>query len=144
MAVHLKLIVWRIIPATITYAEGYIVDRDNLGRTLEPTRACTKAAEGKSEAVSAVSLPASARWQTGSVARGTPTAVVPPTPPPSAGAALVAGAKPLASLKSLSFTLTAEEGGEPLMAGLEAAKIEGDVVLPDQLTLQITEPDGEP
>ena len=63
---------------------------------------------------------------------------------PAAGAALVAGAKQLASLKSLSFTLTAEEGGEPLMAGLEAAKIEGDVVLPDQLTLQITEPDGEP
>ena len=124
-----------------------VLDSEHWGMFVyfqEPTRACTKAAEGKSEAVSAVSLPASARWQTGSVARGTPTAVVPPTPTPPAGAALLAGAKRLASLKSLSFTLTAGEGGGPLMAGLEAAKIEGDVVLPDQVTLQITEPDGEP
>jgi hypothetical protein len=110
----------------------------------DPTRACTTRAEGSKNAVASGVSHESGLWQTGSIARGTPTPVLPPTPTPTAGVALVTGAKQMASLKSLNFTLTSEEGGVPLMVGMAAVKVEGAVVLPDQVTIKTTEPGGEP
>ena len=141
------------MPAPWEHMEGLVsggvpvVDFEHWGMFVyfkEPTRACTRADEGEGSAPAAIRQPAGQRWQTGSVARGTPTPVVQATPTPTAGAALVAGAKRMSSLTSLSFTLTAGEGGGPLMTGMEAAKVEGAVVLPDQVTLETTEPGEEP
>ena len=112
--------------------------------TDDPTRACTKREEGSVDAAaSGGAVSDSDRWQV-TAARGTPTAVVPPTPTPAAGSALVDGAKQMAALKSLSFTLTAGEGGGPLMAGIDAEEVEGTVILPDQVTLSATKAGGEP
>ena len=112
--------------------------------TEDSTRACTKSGESTEEvAGGAAGLRDELRWRT-AAERSTPTPYVPPTPTPTTGVVLADGANRMAALKSLSFTLVVGEGGGPLMAGMAANKIEGDVVLPDQVTIQITEPGGEP
>ena len=77
-----------------------------------------------------------------SAVRGTPTAVVAPTPTPTAGGFLEAAAGRMADLKSLTYTLTAEPDGAPLMAGMAATKVDGTVALPDEVSLQTTDAAG--
>ena len=68
---------------------------------------------------------------------GTP---VPPTPTPTIAVSLDKAAAGMAALKSLSFTLTSE--GAPLVPGLEAQTVAGELTLPDQVSFQVTDAAG--
>ena len=79
-----------------------------------------------------------------SAVKSTPTPYVAPTPTPSPAALLLAVAERMAALEGISFTLTSDPPGTPLVAGIDAQRIEGTVVLPDQVTLQVTGAAGAP
>ena len=78
----------------------------------------------------------------GSAVRSTPTPYVAPTPTPTVGSALQEGAKRMATLKSLSFTLTAEPEGTSLMPDIQERSIQGSVVLPAKVSLQAIDAAG--
>ena len=68
---------------------------------------------------------------------GTP---VPPTPTPTLEVALGGTATRMAALRSLSFTLTGE--GAPPVPGMEAQSLSGEVTLPDQVSVRVTDASG--
>ena len=80
-------------------------------------------------------------YQTSAV-KSTPTPYVAPTPTPAPAAVLEAAAKRMSSLSSLSFILTAEPEGTPLMPDIQAHSIQGSAELPSQVTLQATDAAG--
>jgi hypothetical protein len=111
----------------------------------DPTRACTRLSAEGVELASGGSggLADDLRWRT-SAERSTPTPVLPPTPTPTASLVLESAAKQMSSLKSLSFALTTDPEGSPLAEGEDATKAEGTVILPDEVTLQVTGSTGTP
>ena len=68
---------------------------------------------------------------------GTP---VPPTPTPTLTVALGNAATRMAALRSLRFTLTGE--GVSPVPGMEAQRVAGEVTLPDEISLQVTDEAG--
>ena len=70
-------------------------------------------------------------------AEPTATPTPSPTPPPSALAILAASGVSMAALQSFRFSLSHENGGTPIGAGLVVADVEGDVVKPDGLSLSL-------
>ena len=72
--------------------------------------------------------------------RGVYPTPVPPTPTPTLAVVLDSATEKMRALKSLSFTLTSE--GAPLIPGLEAQKVVGELTLPDQVSLQVTDAEG--
>ena len=112
-----------------------VIDVEHWGMFVyfqDPTRACTS--QGNQGNIG--------NYNTGSAARSTPTPYVPPTPTPSSAATLGAVALRMASIKTISFTLSAEPNGAALMAGSDDRKVEGRIEPPDRIDLQVTDAQG--
>ena len=114
-----------------------IVDFAHWGLFLyfqDPLRACrtTEAAEGSGNVFGGQA----------SQKRSAPTAVVPPTPTPTAGQVLESVVARMARVASVSFTLTGEPEGAPLSAGTEVQKVEGTLDSSGAVTLTVTGSDG--
>ena len=87
------------------------------------TRACTSESQ-RTDAGRGVD-----EWQV-TATHSTPTPYVPPTPTPIPADVLEAAAKRMASLSFLSFILTAEPEGTPLLPDIQVQSIQGSVSLP--------------
>ena len=108
-----------------------IIDFEHWGMFVyfrDPARACTTKSGWQGDA----------SGRLGRLTKSTPTPYLPPTPTPTTGAILETTASLMASLKSLSFVLTAEPEGTPLMAGVDVVTIEGVLQPPDQVSIRVT------